>query len=348
MVKKKKRNIFFIILLLLMIALGAFAYIKYKSVFIKPAAPERTQSASVFIPSQADFETLKDSIFKYNLISDSILFEKVARYKDLPQNIHGGHYQIAPEITLNQLINKFSSGLQTPVYVTFNNIRKIEEFAGSVGKQLELDSTVIMHLLHSEEILNMLNTSEKKLLGYFIPNTYEFYWNISAKAFFKRMKKEHERFWNSNRRAQARAIGLSPHEVATLASIVQEETNQTSEMDKIAGVYINRLNHGMLLQADPTLKYAIDDWSIRRVLNKHKTIDSPYNTYKYAGLPPGPICMPEPKTIDQVLNFENHNYFYFVASVDSLGFHSFSKTLREHNRKANRYRRYLNQNRIYQ
>ncbi|MGM0611947.1 MAG: endolytic transglycosylase MltG [Bacteroidota bacterium] len=347
MAKKKNRYIF-ILLLLIIIAIGIFIYAKYKSVFTKPAAPERTQTVSVFIPSDANYETLTDSIFKHQLVADSILFQKVARYKELPKNVHGGHYQIAPDITINQLINKFSGGLQTPVHVTFNNIRNIKEFAGSVGKQLEIDSARIMHLLHSKEILNLLNTQERKLLGYFIPNTYEFYWNVSAKPFFKRMKKEHERFWNSKRKAQAQAIGLTPHEVATLASIVQEETNLTSEMDKIAGVYINRLNRGMLLQADPTLKYALGDWSIRRVLNKHKTIESPYNTYKYKGLPPGPICMPESTTIDQVLNYQDHDYLYFVASPDIPGFHSFSETLREHNKKANKYRRYLNQNRIYQ
>ncbi|MFW6019743.1 MAG: endolytic transglycosylase MltG [Bacteroidales bacterium] len=347
MAKKKNLRII-IILLFIIIAIGIFIYTKYRAAFIKPAAPERTQKVSVYIPSNADYEILLDSIFAHQLVADSILFQKMARYKELHKNVHGGHYQIAPDMTIYQIINKFSGGRQTPVNVTFNNIRKIEEFAASIDKQLELDSARVMELLHSEEILNLLEIEERELLGYFIPNTYEFYWNVSAKSFFKRMKQEHERFWNSERKSQAQAIGLTRHEVATLASIVQEETNQISEMDKIAGVYINRLNRGMLLQADPTLKYALDDWSIRRVLNIHKVINSPYNTYKYSGLPPGPICMPEPETINQVLNYEDHDYYYFVASADKPGLHFFSKTLREHNRKANQYRHYLNQNSIYQ
>jgi UPF0755 protein len=280
-------------------------------------------------------------------VKDTALFHEVAEFKDLPSRVKSGHYRMEPGISLNRMINKFAGGLQDPVNVTFHNTRTLAQMAGKVSKQLEADSIAIMKYLNDSSFMDSINTSRQELPGYFIPNTYEFYWNTGAKEFVKRMLQEHDDFWNRKRRKQASDIGLTPNEISTLASIVQEETNQQEEMDRIAGVYINRLEKGMLLQADPTLKYAWQDWSMRRVLNRHKTIDSPYNTYKYKGLPPGPISMPEPRVIDKVLQYEKHDYIFFVARPDNSGLHDFSKTLGEHVNKARKYHRKLNRERIY-
>jgi UPF0755 protein len=181
----------------------------------------------------------------------------------------------------------------------------------------------------------------------FIPNTYEFYWTTSATEFAERMKTEYDRFWDTTRKQKAEEIEMSPVEVTTLASIVQAETTKTEELPRVAGLYINRLQRGIPLQADPTVKFAVGDFTLKRILNKHLEIDSPYNTYKHAGLPPGPINFPEISAIDAVLNYEDHNYLYMVAKPDFSGFHNFSTTLAEHNRNANRYRAALNERQIW-
>ena len=347
MAKRKKQILIFVLLFVILLAGGlAIFYLKYKAVFMD-AANQRTKTVSVFIPTGSDYEQLCDSLFHKNLIADTTLFHKVAKYKNLQDNIHAGHFRLAPDVTINQIINTISGNRQTPVNVTFHHIRKIEKLAGKVSNQLELDSAILMTLLHDQDMLDSLGINKEQILGFFIPNTYEFYWNTSAIEFLTRMKQKHDRFWNEKRKRKAASIGLTPEEVSTLASIVQEETNQASEMSRIAGVYINRLNIGMPLQADPTLKYVINDWSIRRVLDRHKQISSPYNTYQNIGLPPGPISMPEPHVIDSVLNYEEHDYLFFFFFIDRPGYHEFSRSLREHNNKANRYRHNLNQRGIY-
>lgn len=343
---KKKIRTILLSVLIIGIAGAAMLYFTYKSIFIEPAA-KRDQAVSLYIPTGSNYDQLRDSILAHQLVEDTALFDRVAKMKKLENNVHAGHYRFAANISMNRMINIFTGGLQEPVKVSFHNIRRLEQMAGKVSQQLELDSSRLMNLLQNPEFMQQINPSGVDLLAFFIPNTYEFYWNTSAEEFLERMKKEYDRFWNNKRKKKAEAINLTPEEVSTLASIVQEETNQVSEMDRIAGVYINRLKINMLLQADPTLKYAWNDWAMRRVLNRHKTIDSPYNTYKYAGLPPGPISMPEPQVIDKVLNYEHHDYYYFVASTENPGFHDFSRSLREHNNKANRYRRNLNRKGIY-
>lgn len=346
--KKKSRYwIILLALLLLVIAVLAFAYQKYKDIFFEKAGAH-SSAVSLYVPTGTSYNGLMDSLWQNQLVKDTILFNHVAKYKKLPGSISPGHYLIEPNTSINKLINKIKSNDQTPVKVTFHNIRTIQQFAGKIARQLELDSAGLLEEMQQPETLEKFGIASSDWLGFFIPNTYEFYWNTSPARFLDIMSQQHENFWNAQRRKKAKIIGLTPVEIATLASIVQEESNQVSEMDRIAGVYINRLNKGMLLQADPTLKFANNDWTLRRVLNRHKEIDSPYNTYKYPGLPPAPVSMPEPQVIDQVLSYEKHNYLFFVASVDKPGFHEFSSSLREHNNKANRYRQQLNQRKIYQ
>ena len=246
----------------------------------------------------------------------------------------------------NQLINMLRSGKQKVVKLVINNIRTKNELAAIVSKHLETDSSEVLNKLTDSEFLKSCGYDIHNVMTIFLPNTYEFYWNTSAEEFFKRMIKENDRFWDQSRLEKTSRIPLGKKEVSILASIVQKETNHSGEMSDIAGVYINRLKTGMPLQADPTVVFALGDFEKRRVLKEDTKVDSPYNTYKYSGLPPGPICLPEPSTIDKVLDYTQHNYFYFCAKDDLSGYHNFSVTLKEHSRNARNYQRALNKLKI--
>jgi UPF0755 protein len=246
----------------------------------------------------------------------------------------------------NQIVNMLKGGMQTPLNVTFNNVRTKEDLAGKVSKYLIADSLSILNLFYDENQIEKFGFNTETYRAMFIPNTYQFYWTTTAGEFAERMKTEFDRFWNDERRKKAENINLSPVEVTILASIVQSETAKSEEMPRIAGLYINRLKRGQSLQADPTVKYAVGDYSLKRILNVHLEVDSPYNTYKYAGLPPGPINFPETSAIDAVLNFERHNYIYMCAKEDFSGYHNFAVTLAEHNRNAAKYRRELDKLKI--
>jgi UPF0755 protein len=230
--------------------------------------------------------------------------------------------------------------------VTFNNVRTKEDLAGKVSKYLVADSLSILNLFTDENQIKKFGFTKETYSAMFIPDTYEFYWTTSAEGFADRMKLEFEKFWNMERREKAEELKLTPIEVTILASIVQAETAKNDELKRVAGLYINRLNRGIFLQADPTVKYAVGDYSLKRILNVHLEIDSPYNTYKYAGLPPGPINFPETSAINAVLNYEKHKYLYMCAKEDFSGYHNFSATLAEHNRNAAKYRAALDRNKI--
>ena len=247
----------------------------------------------------------------------------------------------------NELVNMFRAGNQVPVHFTFNNMRTIEEFANEAQEELAVSKDELMALLTDSDVRAELGFNSNTILAMFIPNTYEIYWNIPAMDLLKRMKKEYARFWNENRMAKAREIGLSPEEVITLASIIEEETVKAEEYPVIAGVYMNRLNKGIKLDACPTLKFVLGDFTISRILDRHMQIDSPYNTYMYAGLPPGPIRMASIKVIDSVLNYQKHDYLFFCAKSDFSGYHNFSRTLRQHNAYAREYHRELNKRKIW-
>ena len=225
--------------------------------------------------------------------------------------------------------------------MVFNNIRTKEQFAGRISNQIETDSLSIINLLNNNSFLEKYELNSQNVMVMFIPNTYELYWNTSAEKLFERMNHEYKKFWNEERTDKAAAVGLTTVEISILASIVQSETNKKDEMARIAGTYINRLNKGMLLQADPTVVYALGDFTIKRLLSKHLEIDSPYNTYKYTGLPPGPITIPDATTIDKVLNYEKHDYLFFCAREDLSGYHAFAKTLAEHSANAKKYQKAL-------
>jgi UPF0755 protein len=259
-----------------------------------------------------------------------------------PNHIKAGKYMLRDGMSNRELIHMLRSGKQVPVKVIFHNVRFKKDLASEISNQIEADSISLLELLNNKTYLNNYDLNPQTVMSIFIPNTYQFYWNTSSEEFFERMLKEYKHFWNESRTQKSEQIGLSPKRVSILASIVEEETQKNDEKRTIAGVYINRLNKGMLLQADPTVRFALGNFLIKRILNKYKEIDSPYNTYKYLDLPPGPICIPSISSLDAVLNYQHTDYLYFCAKEDFSGYHNFARTLEQHNRNAQRYQQALN------
>ena len=303
---------------------------------------------SITIPSSAEFEQVLDSIRAMDILENEKAFIWVAKKKDYPEFIKPGKYVFDKGMNNNSLVNMLKAGNQKPVSITFNNLRFMEELAGKIALYIEPDSTELFAYLSDTTVIEEMGFNQNSFHAMFIPNTYELYWNTTPKQFAERMKAEYDRFWKDERLSKAEAIGLTPIQVITIASIVQEETIKADEKPIVAGLYINRINKGMLLQADPTIKFAIGDFTVKRILNKHLAIDSPYNTYKNPGLPPGPINFPEISSIDAVLNADENKYLYMCAREDFSGYHNFARSLSEHNRNAQRYRQALNQNNIWQ
>ncbi len=322
---------------------GIRAYQLYKYVFDENVKNEYV----LFIPENADYKQVSDSLVANNVLIDLKAFKWVAKKKNYPMAVKMGRYFFQKGMNSNQIVNMLRSGVQEPVDVTFNNVHFKEELAGKVSKYIQADSLSILNLFYDENKIKEYGFTPETFRAMFIPNTYEFYWTTTADEFAARMKMEYDRFWNDERRAKAAEINLTPVEATTLASIVQSETAKKEELPIIAGLYINRLRRGQLLQADPTVKYAVGDFSLRRILRSHLEIESPYNTYKYVGLPPGPINFPETASIDAVLNYDKNNYIYMCAKPDLAGYHNFAATLSQHNRNAEAYRKALNEKRIY-
>lgn len=301
----------------------------------------------IYLPTGTDFKSLNDTLESAGILRSRKSFLITCRLKSFGKNVKPGSYVIEPGMSNNSLVNMLRSGRQTPVNVTFNNVRTLGELAGKLGGQTEADSASFAAFFSDESNYRDDGFDSRTVISVFIPDTYQVYWSVDARGFYRRMLKEYRDFWNEERTALAGSHGLTPAEVSVLASIVDEEASKDDEKPRIAGLYINRLRVGMPLQADPTVKFAVNDFSIRRVLNKHLEVDSPYNTYKYAGLPPGPIRCASRSGLDAVLNAEDHEFLFMVAKPDRSGYHHFSRTLAEHNRYAASYRRELNRRRIY-
>ena len=268
-------------------------------------------------------------------------------HRNYSSNIHTGCYTIKSGATPKQVADMLQGGAQTPVKLTINSTRSIGQMVHSIAAQVMIDSTQIASRLNDPALLDSLGYTPATIFCMIIPNTYEVYWNISADALIARLIKERDRFWNEQRRSKARQIGLSENEVMTLASIVEEETAKPDELPVVAGLYLNRLRKGMLLQADPTVIFALGGERPKRVLKAHLEVESPYNTYKHAGLPPAPIRFVSTRSIDAVLNYTKHNYLYMCAKEDFSGYHNFATTLSQHNANARRYQRALNKAGIY-
>jgi UPF0755 protein len=303
---------------------------------------------SVKIPVGASYEQVLDSLKKHQRIINYKAFDWVAKRKKYAESIKPGKYLLDKGLNTNEILNMLRSGNQAPVLVTFNNLRFIEELAGDISKYIQPDSITLLQKFKDPAVHEKFGFNENTFHCMFIPNTYEFYWTATADQFLERMNMEYKRFWNENRTAKAKELGLTPEEVMTVASIVQEETNKRDEKPIVAGLYLNRIKRGMPLQADPTVKFALGNFRIKRVLNSHLAIDSPYNTYKYAGLPPGPINFPEISSIDAVLNASKTSFIYMCAREDFSGYHNFAKTLSAHLENARKYKAALDSLEIFQ
>ena len=300
----------------------------------------------IIIDDDTDFKELTNQLIEDTLLNDVISFSFLSKLMKYSENIKEGAYKVKMNMSNYDLISMLRAGDQTPINITFSYSRKINDLAQKISEKLKISEKDLMDFI-TENSQSNYGFDNQNIIGMFLPDTYEVYWDITPKNLLDRMKSEYDKFWNSERTTKLERVNLSKNEVITLASIVASETNKIDEADRIAGVYINRLRKNMLLQADPTLIYAANDFSIRRVLNKHKKIKSPYNTYMNKGLPPGPIRLSPKKYIDAVLNFENHRFIFFCAKDDFSGYHEFAITLSEHNKNARKFQRALNKRKIY-
>jgi UPF0755 protein len=339
----------FLIAFVGVIALSALiiAFNFYNRVYA-PSVSVNKEEPYLYIPTGSTYDNLL-AILQQNQVVHSIEdFDWVAKWMNLQNNVHAGKYRLENRMSNYKLAYLLRSGNQEAVKLVIVKFRLKEEVAGFVSNKLEADSLKLITALNDSVYLRQFDLKTEEAIALFIPNTYEFRWNTSAEQFMQRMKREFDTFWNTERRQQAAAKNLTPVQVITLASIVEEETNYNPDKQLIAGVYLNRLRTGMPLQADPTVKFAMKKFMLTRILNADLEYDSPFNTYRYNGLPPGPICTPSISSIDAVLRAERNDYFYFCADPDQPGKHAFAKTLVEHSLNAKRYQRWLNQNNIRQ
>jgi UPF0755 protein len=349
--KRKKSSLRkFVIAFLVLTVLGGagMAYELYSRVY-QPniVLPVNVGEKYIYIPTGAEFNQVIQILSETGLLINANSFEWLATTKKYTTNIKPGRYRINSNLNNNELINLLRSGKQTPIQVTFNNLRNKEQFAGKIAYQIEADSVDLLTYITDTSFLNSNGFSAENMICLFVPNTYEFYWNTSSKQFVERMQKEYEAFWNADRKAKAKKIKLTPFQVVALASIVEKEQNiKKDERPEIAGLYLNRINKKMKLESDPTLIFALGDFTINRVLNKDKKVDSPYNTYIHKGLPPGPICIPSINSIDAVLNASEHKYIFMCAKEDFSGYHNFAKSYRKHLRNARKYQKALNKRKI--
>lgn len=344
MSKKKFSFLKKLILSILVITLagaGVGAYFAYNSIYKSNVNLAGKKSQIIHIPTGSTFEDVKRILYERNIIIRTASFEWLAERKGYTNNIKPGRYRILSRMGNNELISLLRSGKQEPVRFTFNNVRTKQQLASRVCGKIEADSMNLMNLLNNEDFLfQKFGMRKETIMTMFIPNTYEFYWNTSPEGFLGRMAEEYKKFWTEERKEKARKLGLSQSEVSILASIVQsEQLMHPEERPRIAGLYLNRLRIGMALQADPTVIFAIGDFSIKRL--KDRSIVSPYNTYKHPGLPPGPICLPDAESIDAVLNAEKNNYIYMCAKDDLSNFHDFTNSYDEHQKNAAKYQKAL-------
>ncbi len=330
-----------LIIIVFCLGLGAIlGYNYYQRIFGKAIINEHV----LYVYSTDNLVDVKNKLEDYSKNPNTFLWVAAQKELESPKN---GRYVLKEGMSNNDLVNMLRAGNQTPLKISFNNQDNLEKALGRIAEQLEVDSLSLFRSFTDSTFLKTNKFNKKSVLQILIPNTYEFYWTVSADAFRDRMLKEYNRFWNTNRLAKAKKLNLTKNDVVTLASIVQKETAKVEERPIVAGLYLNRLKRGMPLQADPTVIYTIkevkgQDFVVKRVLNKDLKIISPYNTYLNRGLPPTQIGMPDISSIDAVLNPKNHNFLYMCADINNIGYHKFAKTLREHNRNAAQYQNWLN------
>ena len=329
-----------VILLIGVAGVGMHYFVKYF------AGNVTDREEYLYIRTGSTFEDVFKTISDKGMVRNTKSFKQAAEDMEYIDRVKPGKYKLKAGTSNRRLINMLKSGNQEPVQVKFATYRLKENFAGKISSLLETDSAELVNLLDSPAYVEKFGFDTSDVYTMFIPNSYEIYWNTPAEKFFSRMHTEYEKFWNAERKAKAEKINLTPVQVSILASIVDAEALHDDEMPTIAGLYMNRYNRGIRLQADPTVIFAARDFSIRRVLNKHLKIPSPYNTYMRSGLPPGPIMMPSINAIDAVLNHEKHNYIYMCAKEDFSGYHRFAVTQAEHLVNARKFQAALNKRNI--
>lgn len=332
----KSKSIFALIFLFVIAIVG---YIAYQKIF----ASNITKKGDLYIKTGSEMKDLMHDLEPY--LKDVASFKLLANQMKF-KKVKPGRYIIKKGMTNVELIRKLRAGMQDPIKVSFNNQDYIERLAGRLGQQFEADSLAFLTALTDEKFLTDNGFDKQTALSLYIPNSYEFYWTTTPENFRDKMLKEYKKFWNDDRIVKAKKQNLTPLQVSTLASIVQKETASVSERKTVAGLYLNRLNDNILLQADPTVIYSVretmgQNYEMKRVLLKDLSTDSKYNTYKYEGLPPGPIAMPDISSIEAVLNPEKHEYYYMCASVTDFGKHVFAKTLAQHNVNAAKYQKWV-------
>ena len=324
--KRSHQFIFVLILVLVVVIFTAYQYVFTPNILVEK------EDTNIYITERTDFQKLLKYTVEQGIVIDPISFGVLAKLMDYQENIKPGKYLLKKNMTNIEAIRLLRSGAQDPVMLQFSQARLPENVAGKLAKDIIADSATLSQLIKSQEVAVSYGFDTNTFISMFIPNTYQVWWTYDEKELLDRMKTEYDRFWNDERKAKAEKLGLSQKEVSTLASIVQAETYQPTEKPMVAGLYLNRLRQGIPLQADPTLIFSSKDFTIKQVLNIHKEVDSPYNTYKYAGLPPGPINLPAISSIDAVLNAADHEFIFMCAKGDCSGFHNFAKTNSEHNR----------------
>lgn len=335
--KPSKRLVIFLVLSILLISFAFYAF----QICYSPNILVGKEDRLLLVEENATFKTIQQKLHEGDYVQDLISFSFLARLSGYDEAIKPGRFVLRANMTNLQALSLLRSGKQEPVRITFNNVRVLSDLSEKITRNLgmtpeEFEAAVVKFAMNNEHGFNKDN-----VMSMFIPNTYEVYYNISPDALMRRMHQEYQNFWTDERKEKAKKVGLTPIEVSTLASIVQAETIKEAEAPIIAGLYLNRLRKGIALQADPTLVFAVGDFSLKRVLNEHKQIDSPYNTYKYPGLPPGPINMPTIVSLDAVLNYTESDYYYMCAKEDFSGNHNFTNDYQEHMRNAARYQRAL-------
>ena len=336
---KNKKLLLIIATFVFAVGIGAGIYI-YNSIF----KANTTEEGFVYIATGSSFEEVQESLNPF--LSNPKSFELIANRKNYPNVIKPGRYKISKGMNNNELVNLLRSGQQTPLIVSFNNQDNLKKLAGRISIQIEADSISLLEAFNDVEFQSNAGFTEQTIIAMFLPNSYEFYWNTSAEQFRDRMLKEYKRFWNEDRVKAAQQRNMTPIEASTLASIVHKETALASERPRVAVLYLNRLKDNWPLQADPTIIFALkakfgENYTVKRVLNKDLLIDSPYNTYKNAGLPPGPIGMADMSALNAVLKPESHNYYYMCASIEQFGAHEFASSLAQHNKNARKYQNWL-------
>lgn len=342
----KKRKLIWRIVLAGLLSVFIVVIIVWRMFFSPLEAGD--EGVEIYIGRDAVYEDVKDSLRRKGVVVNETAFDLLASRKKYMSSVKPGRYVINDNMSSNDIVNLLKSGTQTPLRITFNNTRTLADLSERLGRQIASDSAEIHNALVNEANYRSEGFTRETIIAAFIPDTYEVYWTITPAGLIERMINEFRSFWNDERLEKAGELGLSPVEVSTLASIVDDEVLKEDEKPRIAGVYINRLRRNMPLQACPTIKFALNDFSIRRVLKEHLKVDSPYNTYVHTGMPPGPVRSASKQGINAVLNAEDHNYLYFVARHDFSGYHHFSTNLRDHINYANKYHIELDRLNIYE